>query len=122
MAIPTWPPSLPVEPLKNGYTGAFPNNILMSQGDAGQGKTRRKGATPPFPFSFPMLLTTAQLNTLKTFVHSTLFDGTLRFSFTDPWDGTVIEAKIEPVDEKKLFEWFPNGKKWNVTLGLKIMP
>lgn len=122
MAIPAWPSTLPIEALMSGYSRSFPNNILVSQGDAGQGKTRKKGATPPFQFTFPMLLTKVQVNTLDTFVHSTLYDGALRFSFTDPWTNTVIEAKIVAADEKALYQCFPNGKKWNVTLNLIIMP
>lgn len=122
MSIPVWPSTLPITPLVTGYTRSFPNNILESEGDAGQGKTRRKGATPPFQFTFPMTLTKAQVDTLDTFVHSTLYDGALRFEFTNPWNGALIEAKIVAASAEELYVCYPNGRGWSVTLKLKIMP
>lgn len=122
MAIPVWPLTLPQTGLRTGYEENFPNNLLISQGDVGTGKVRVKGATPPFTFTVPMEMTTAQRGILKTFVQSTLKDGALRFEFTHPVDGTTFEARIVPVSDESLYTATPYGLNYMVSLKLMVLP
>ena len=97
----SWPSTLPQHALASGYTESYPNNMLISKGDAGYGKVRKKGATPPFQFSFPMNLTDTQLTTLYTFIGN-LSDGVLRFEFVHPRTQAAVEMRMVPASDDEL--------------------
>jgi len=122
MAIPVWPTDLPQYTLMQGYSESYPNNLLMSEGDTGVGKVRRKGATPPFAFTRSFYLSKDQRNILANFVQFTLKDGALRFGFVHPVDGNLIEMRIMPVSADDLYTTSREGKVFFVTLRIKVLP
>jgi hypothetical protein len=121
MTIPIWPTSLPQGTLMDGYNEEYPNNLLRFESDAGFGKTRNKGATPPFKFTKSIYLTHEQRVTLKNFVEHTLRNGALRFEYTHPMDDTTIEVRFVPSGEK-LLDFKPFGLGFKVDLKLEILP
>lgn len=122
MAIPVWPTSLPQPLLRKGYQGGFPNNLLISEGESGAGKVRPKGATPPFPLTVAVRLTTAQLLILQTFVQDTLKDGSLRFELEHPVHETLVEVRLLPVSGDKLYSETPDDLEFIVTMNMVVLP
>ncbi|MGB3212442.1 MAG: hypothetical protein WBB19_17210 [Desulforhopalus sp.] len=121
MAIAIYPPELPSEALRDGYVENHPNNLLAFPGDSGFGKVRPKGATPPFTYTYSMLLTTAQRLILKNFVYITLRDGALRFEHSHPVDDISFEARFFS-DSQELYKVTSSGLDFIVTLNVMILP
>lgn len=122
MSIPTWPLTLPQTTLLEGFSLIVQNNILMSQSDAGFGKRRNKGATPPTQFTRTLQLTDAQLTIFLNFVEFTLRNGTLRFGTTHPRTGVTVELLIVPQGESLFQPIIKEGKIYKVNLKLQVMP
>lgn len=100
MAIPTWPNTLPQVPQK-GYTETLGTNIIRTNMDAGPAKMRYRGRRPDM-LNVQFLMTTAQTDTLQTFVQTTLA-GVRRFSFTHPRKNTTVEVRIVPQQDGALY-------------------
>lgn len=122
MSIPTWPITLPQAVLLEGFSLIVQNNILMSQADAGFGKRRNKGATPPAQFTRTLQLTDAQLTTFLNFVEFTLRNGTLRFETTHPRTGATVELLVVPQGETLFPPIVKEGKLYKVNMKLQVMP
>lgn len=120
MAIPRWPTTLPLRPLKAGFSEQYPNNLLRSDSEAGVTKVRRKGAAKPWLLTVPLSLTATQRQILISFVKDTLFDGALRFAFSHPVTDADVEVRIVPGDG--LFEISPAGLKYVTTIKLEVLP
>lgn len=84
MPIPSWPADLPQNILAQGYKGELPNNLLRTSMDVGPAQIRRRGTVAVEPVTGNILVTPAELATLKTFYETTLLDGSLRFRWRDP--------------------------------------
>lgn len=121
MAIPVWPITLPTKPLIDGYREAYPNNLLRSDVDAGFGKVRNKGATPPFKFDATFEIDGTQRSTLYSFVQNTLYNGALRFQLAHPVDNTVVEMRIVGSGED-LFSLVAYGLHWTVSMKFEVLP
>jgi len=117
MSIPSWPETLPQNILAQGYKGGLPNNLLRQQMDIGPAKVRRRGTVAVEPVTGNILVTPAQLATLKTFYETTLLDGTLRFSWVQPEDGTTaVEMRFT---EPPTWNWVDGY--FEVALSLEIL-
>lgn len=90
-----WPAGVPFFRMNNGAEMNIEGDILRSDMDVGPPKQRprssfltqqREGKTPP--------LTSVQLDTLLTFFKTTLFNGALSFTVTDPFDGELVNCRI----------------------------
>jgi hypothetical protein len=90
-----WPPSLPQAPQK-GYTEDIGVNVLRTPMDQGPAKMRKRGKRPDV-LNVSFLLTSAQVETLKTFV-TEILGGVARFGFTHPRTNTQVETRIVPQD------------------------
>ena len=67
-------------------------------------------------------MTTAQTQTLETFVKDTL-GGISRFGFTHPRLNTTVEARIVPESEGQLYSFtYLAPGYWTVSLQLEILP
>lgn len=89
-----WPGGLPTYLLTDGYVQAFGDGRIRSQTDTGPGKVRRRSTAMPEPIVGAMLMTTAQIATLRTFVQTTIFGGTVAFDFTDPITRATISVRF----------------------------
>lgn len=70
----TWPSTLPQAPLQNASYAPAVDNVITSNMETGAPKTRRRFTFVPETFTGSLLLTTAQVATLKTFVATTVKD------------------------------------------------
>ena len=119
MSIPAWEATLPQEVLVDGYSESMADNRLRTSMDVGPAKQRRRSAAGARPVTWSPKMTTAQLETFKTFYNSTLLNGTLRFSFTEPVDGaTAIEMRFVDVPSWSAIE----PGLYRVDMKLEILP
>jgi hypothetical protein len=81
MPIPQWPSGLPQYP-ERSFSESIGVNILRTPMDQGPAKVRYR-STKPQTLNVQYTLTKAQVDTLETFLVSTI-KGVLRFSFPHP--------------------------------------
>lgn len=120
--IPIWPPSLPVNPLAEGYSEQMPDNTIRTSMDSGAAKVRRRGAARPWVMACPLLLTGAQRATLIDFITDSLRGGALRFSWAHPVTGAAIECRIKPSGESMCAFTPAGAAHWTTTLTLEVLP
>lgn len=122
MAIPAWPTanSFPQSPQK-GFTESVGVNVIRSNMDAGPAKQRRRGSRPN-TMDLSFIMTTAQTQTLETFIKDTLL-GVKRFSFPHPRTAATVEARIVPQSEGEFFrlQYLAPGY-WQTSLKFEILP
>ena len=122
MAILSWPTanSFPQSP-KKGFSESIGINIIRSPMDAGPAKQRRRSQRPS-TMDLSFILTTAQTQTLETFVFNQL-EGVKRFNFQHPRLYTTVEARIVPQSEGELFrlQYLAPGY-WQASLKFEILP
>ena len=115
-----WPPSLPQSPQK-GFAETGGVLVLRTPMDAGPAKQRRRGQRPQ-TMQVSFIMTTAQTQTLETFVKDTL-QGTARFGFMHPRLQTIVETRIVPQGEGQLYSFtYLAPGYWTVSLQLEILP
>jgi len=128
MTVLSWPGSLPQVPQK-GFTESVGINIIRSATDAGPAKQRRR-ASRPNEMNLSFLMTTAQTQTLETFIKNLPTDtpagisGTNRFRFPHPRIlNTTIEVRIVPGNGGEFFNLSYVGPGYyNTSLKFEIMP
>lgn len=122
MAIPTWPTAngFPQSPQK-GFSESFGVNVIRTQTDAGPAKQRRR-AKRPSTMDLSFILTTAQTQTLESFVENDL-NGVQRFSFPHPRLNTAVEVRIVPQGEGEFFklQYLAPGY-WQTSMKFEILP
>jgi hypothetical protein len=122
MAILSWPTanSFPQSPQK-GFSESIGVNIIRSPMDAGPAKQRRRSQRPS-TMDLSFILTTAQTQTLETFVFNDL-EGVRRFNFQHPRLYTTVEVRIVPQSEGELFrlQYLAPGY-WQASLKFEILP
>lgn len=113
----TWPATLPV-PLIAGFSEALPNNMLRTSMDAGPAKVRRRTTANVGQLTVPLLLTSAQVDTLVGFFKEDTANGALAFDFTHPRTSNTISCRFTaPFDISS-----PDGINYPITLQLEVMP
>lgn len=88
MANPTWPALLPVPSDQSLSYTALVEPVQTTSMETGAPKRRRRFSAVPETFACTLVLTQAQVSTLKQFVQNTLAD-VLPFDWKDFRDGTV---------------------------------
>jgi hypothetical protein len=95
MAIPSWPTTLPQELTLDGYSQSAADNIIKSSPDIGPAKVRRRSTAAVRPVSGTLILNETGLEDFKDFFKEDLLDGSIRFSWADPDDGsTAVEMRF----------------------------
>ena len=117
-----WPPGLPQVPQK-GYTETGGANILSTSMDAGPAKRRYRGKKAQV-LNVSFLMTTAELETLETFVLGpSAIRGVTRFGFPHPRTGSIVEVRIMPEGEGNLYNTsYTAPGYFTVTLALEVLP
>lgn len=118
MTIAVWDTDLPADLLQQGYSESTSSVLLRSAMDVGPAKVRQRATRAIRSVKGSQLMTTAQIAELKTFFNTTLENGSLRFSWTSPVDGSSVEMRfVEPPS------WsVASGDYYNVNLDLEILP
>jgi hypothetical protein len=120
MAVLSWPGSLPQVPQK-GFTESVGINVIRTATDAGPAKQRRR-ASRPNQLNLSFLMTTAQTQTLETFIKTTT-GGVKRFTFTHPRLYTTVEVRIVPGSDGEYFNLqYAAPGYWNTSLKFEVMP
>lgn len=91
----TWPVTLPTSPLVGTWSGQDQDNLLRGPADVGEGEIAIRVNSTSEVVSLSMLLTVAQVQTLRTFYRTTLGFGTKRFNFTHPILGVTKEFRFK---------------------------
>ena len=94
MAIPTWPSTLPLQPLVDGYEETWFSQTEFKTPDSGAPIVRRKQALSMRAFKVKFVLTEEQVNILDNFIYKTLEGGALRFEFTHPRTKESVEMSF----------------------------
>lgn len=94
MAIPSWPATLPLQPLVDGYEETWFSQTEFKTPDSGAPMVRRKQALSMRAFKVKFVLTEEQVNLLDEFIYKTLEGGALRFEFTHPRTKESVEMSF----------------------------
>ena len=94
MAIPTWPTTLPLQPLVDGYEESWFSQTEYKTPDSGAPMVRRRQRLSIRAFKVQFVLTEEQVNYLDDFIYNTLEGGTLRFSFVHPRTKEIVEMSF----------------------------
>lgn len=81
-----WPASLPQYFEPNGFQFADKPATVASQTDIGPARIRRRATGQGADVQGSFILSAAQRDTLRGFYNTTLFNGTLPFTWVDPFD------------------------------------
>lgn len=120
MAI-IWPDTVPNSPLKDSYSEAIPDGRLRTSVSSGPDKVRRKSAALPVSFTVDLHLSSVELDYFESFVEETLAGGSLRFEFTHPRKGTIVEMRF--VGGDALYSLSEAGiDVWKVSFQLEALP
>lgn len=117
MTIPSWPSTLPSRPQRTSYQEQIPG---MSQVVTTGNKSllvRRNSTRAQEKLSVVYVLSSDQVEYLKMFYNDTLAAGTLRFNYTHPVTGKVIEVSFDPSSENGLtITPFEKTLHWQVSM------
>lgn len=105
-----YPSILPQKFGKSNYNGQFPNNTIRTNMDAGPPKVRRLFTAGVEPVSGSIFMTKAQLDFFYNWYRNALFDGSLRFGWTEPWneDTNLTNILTNPDFSSDLTGWSEN--------------
>jgi len=117
--IPSWPSSLPLRPLADGFSETPPNLLVRSATDIGPAKARRRATAGVTRLKAAFRLSPAQLATFRTFLAADLQGGALSFSWTHPLTGNLGAFRIVPPPS---IEPIAAGIAWRVSLDLELLP
>lgn len=123
MPIPSWPTAnnFPQVPQK-GFQESVGVNVIRSPMDKGPAKQRLRGQRPS-TMQLQFILTTAQTQTLETFIRTTI-RGVQRFSFPHPRIlNTTIECRLVPQQDGEFYklQYLAPGY-WQTSLTFEILP
>jgi hypothetical protein len=84
-----WPNTIPQTLNMDGYGEAARDTNIRSAMDAGPAKVRRRASCAVRPVTGKMVMTAAELDDFREFYEEDILDGSLRFDWVDPLDGTT---------------------------------
>ena len=114
----TWPDTLPVSPLLEGFQETVPDTVLRTNMEQGPAKIRQRTTAAVRGLRAGFLMSRAQVATLETFYLTTLQGGIGSFSFTHPRSGSAISCRFTKPPEYGA----GNGNFFRVACELEILP
>jgi hypothetical protein len=90
----TWPETLPVDLLLDGFSKQPQSNVIRTSMDAGPKKTRRRYTARAIKFSGKQIFDAEELAVFEWFYHTVLADGALRFNLADPTGPETAEFRF----------------------------
>ncbi|OFW39227.1 MAG: hypothetical protein A3J29_16110 [Acidobacteria bacterium RIFCSPLOWO2_12_FULL_67_14b] len=117
----TWPATLPQAPLRDGFGETGGVLAARSPMDKGPAKLRRLGAKPS-RLAVAYWMTSAQVETLRTFIESTI-KGTARFGWPHPRTQATVEARLIPGGEGDYYTLiYISPGTWQVGIEVEVLP
>ena len=118
--LPAWPASLPVAPLLDAYSEAFPS-LIANVTTGNKSMLIRKMATrSQIVLNVEFNLTKEQASIFEDFYNLTLDGGAARFTFTHPRKNEEIEVSFAP-SQQSAFTLTPNGSMNNYKISLQLL-
>lgn len=118
MPVDVWPATLPQGLQRTDYAEGIGDGRLRSQMDAGPAKVRRRSSAMPRPLTGTMVVTSAQIQTVRQFIEETLIGGSLPFCMPAPRTGGPILVRLVEMPS-----WSALGGKWyRLNLSLEVLP
>lgn len=106
-----------------GLTHDPGEGTLRSRVDNGIAKMRRRGTAVPQGVAGTVILTGAELQTLRAWWRDTLKRGSLPFTWEDPVDDTAVSLRFVTRPTWRLvLGGTVSTRKWSVGLTLEIVP
>jgi hypothetical protein len=116
-----WPISLPQRARRNSYTEKHGVLVTSTPMDAGPAKLRRRGNKPVL-LTAEYIMTAAQLDTLETFVKTTLM-GVKRFNHVHPRTLASVEVRLVPTGDGEYYSFaYISSTEFSVSLTFEILP
>jgi len=121
--MPAWPASLPQKQFL-GVSEKDDESRLVSAMDAGPALVRNRFTAVPRVISTSIVLTGTQRQTFDTFYRTTLSNGTLSFTWTEPVAdaAATFRFKSNPEWQCIVSSSTPANRIWKATLSLEILP
>jgi hypothetical protein len=113
-----WPTSLPQKLNVQGHSYDFGDPTIRSNPSVGPSKVRPRSSAVASPLSGQMYLTTAQLDTLRTFYQITV-RGADVFIFPNPEGGTAINCRFVGAPTVSAVS---KPDCWTVSLPMEVIP
>jgi hypothetical protein len=114
-----WPVTIPQDLLVDGYGEATPDVAIKSNMDVGPAKVRRRTTAAVRPITGKMVMTLTELGLFKSFYNTDLLGGSLRFDWTDPYDGsTAVEMRFTAPPSWSAID----PDHFEVSMALEILP
>jgi hypothetical protein len=113
--MPAWPAALP-EFNADGFSEAWQDGVVRTQMDAGPAFQRRRYTATPRYVTTTLYLTSAQIETLRTFFRDTLLGGGAWFDWEDPRTGAAAQLRFRGPPAISS----PDGDLYPVSLSLEI--
>jgi hypothetical protein len=118
--VDVWPGTLPQTFQVNGYTETVADGLIETNPDTGPPMSRRRSSAMPRPISGQMIVTRTQIDTLKTFVNTTLLGGSLPFSFPAT---TEVGTWLVKFPKGNMPKWAAiGGDYYTLQISLLILP
>lgn len=116
--MPAWPASLPQEVLRDGYSEQRQSGVVRTSMDTGPDFVRRRTTATVRSVSAQIVLTGAEVETLRTFFETTLLMGSDAFDWTDPIGGAAVSMRFREAPRITAI----GGDHYTVSLQLEILP
>lgn len=128
-----WPSTLPLKPLREGYSETPGNALISSAMDIGPPKVRRRTSSQPSAIQMAFVLSYAETAIFRTWFNDTLRRGALTFDFGAPGapfltdlsiateegdvitteEGATLEVEY-PWTETHVYRFVPTGQPWQI--------
>lgn len=92
--MPTWPGSLPVRPLEDGYEETLRESQVRSSIDGLPIVQRQRSPGYAKPITMSFEFTSAQLDAFQVFYRDDLGNGAIPFEWTHPRTGATIRTRF----------------------------
>ncbi|MDB5733335.1 MAG: hypothetical protein JWQ03_3230 [Variovorax sp.] len=113
-----WPGTVPHIPLRDSFQFVSHQAPLKTEMSSGNVRLRRQFTLRVSIVKFAIRMTSAQLQTLETFVFDTLDQGTQKFTMPVWGPHGCVDKTCQLSDGT--FSASPTGGGWNVTLQLNV--
>ncbi len=90
----TWPVTLPVSPLLDGFVETVPETVIRSQMDSGPDKVRNRTTAGVRLFSMSFIMSKTETALFDDFYLNDLNGGAVSFDFTHPRTGETLSMRV----------------------------
>ena len=120
MSLPAWPTGLPYMPMRDGFSVSEPHlKPLVTEFEGGAFRRRPRSTLRRAKFAMVWRFTPEQRTTFRNFYHSTLVEGSLRFTMLVPDEGSdYVSRTVQFVEMYR--EGAPAGTMWDISAEIYV--